>query len=158
MPNNYSKMDRDGPIHTADVLLGGPHIKDDYSIICQTCGRHRGDHYSNNSNSPVIFCDYKDLKHYLATGIVEGPRFVPTDGRKMIYKWKSKIVENAKVVMATSDGLAKKGQVGIVINRDEDTARVAWNNGLSYRHHINNLSLLSDSTDPNLLFLVRKSI
>ncbi len=48
---------------------------DDHGIICKVCGYRRGAHYS--SNSPVIFCNFKDIETYHHTGAIDGGQFEP---------------------------------------------------------------------------------
>jgi len=133
---------------------------DNYAIICKSCGRRRGNHYSmrNTNNSKLLtFCNLGDLKHYMDTGKVKYSKmFVPVKIIEETHKHNSKWIKNTKVIMAITDRWMKKGQIGVIILRDKNTVQVTWNNGKTYRHYIENVALLKGTKDPNLLFLAKR--
>ena len=125
---------------------------DDYGARCAVCGRLRGQHFSTVL---FIFCNYDSLKHYNETGIVTGARFIPE--QQKVYKYKPEITKNVKVIMTIADKFMCGGALGVVRFREGRSTQVLWDNGPIYFHDVDNLSLLKDSKDPNILFLMRKS-
>ena len=125
---------------------------DDYSIRCKVCGRQRGNHYSRNNE--LVFCSHKDLKVYMETGVTGGKRFKPV---KTLVMLKPEITERSTVVMNGSDPWAVEGQIGVVMNRQYESAKIRWNDdGGIFIHSIGRVSLLKGAKDPNLLFCIAK--
>lgn len=134
-------------------------IIDSFAVMCKSCGRRRGSHYStNNNNEILIFCKSNDFERYKDTGEIDYSKtFVPVDTVKETYKYNSKLIKNARVIMAVTDRWAEEGQIGTIIHRDRNTVQVTWNNEKTYFHNIENIALLKGTKDPNLLFLMEKN-
>jgi len=133
----------------------------DYDIKCKVCGQRRGNHYSKvHDDKALTFCSLVDSELYMETGVVKDNNrtFIPVNTTERLHKYKSELIENTTVIMNETDPRARKGQIGTIICRDSRLARIKWNNGGIYFHPVKNISPLKNIKDPNLLFLMEKTI